>query len=158
MRIIVAAVGKARSAPEQALFEDYARRLVKGGPAGLTLELAEVEERRKLAGEPLRKAEAGLLLARIPRDSTLVALDGRGKVVGSEAFANQLARWRDEGVSDLAFVIGGADGLDPALVRRARFVLSLGAMIWPHLLVRAMLAEQIYRAQSILLGHPYHRA
>jgi len=157
MRIVVAAVGKARAAPEQALFEDYARRLVKGGPAGLTLELAEVEERRKLTGEPLRKAEAGLLLARIPKDSTLVALDGRGKTLGSEAFANQLARWRDEGVGDLAFVIGGADGLDPAVLKRARLVLSLGAMTWPHLLVRAMLAEQIYRAQSILLGHPYHR-
>jgi 23S rRNA (pseudouridine1915-N3)-methyltransferase len=158
MRIIVAAVGRARAAPEQALFEDYARRLVKGGPAGLTLELAEVEERRKIAGEALRKAEAELLLARIPKDSTLVALDGRGKALGSEAFANQLARWRDEGIGDLAFVIGGADGLDPAVLRRARFVLSLGSMTWPHLLVRAMLAEQIYRAQSILLGHPYHRA
>lgn len=157
MRIVVAAVGKARAAPEQALFDAYARRLVKSGPAGLTLELAEVEERRKLAGEPLRKAEAELLLARIPKDSTLVALDGRGKVLGSEAFASQLARWRDEGIGDLAFVIGGADGLDPALLKGARFVLSLGAMTWPHLLVRAMLAEQIYRAQSILLGHPYHR-
>ena len=157
MRIVVAAIGRARAAPEQALFDSYARRLVRSGPAGLTLELAEAEERRKLAGEPLRKAEAELLLARVPKDAALVALDARGKLLSSEAFANHLARWRDDGIGDLAFVIGGADGLDAALVKRARFVLSLGAMTWPHLLVRAMLAEQIYRAQSILLGHPYHR-
>jgi len=157
MRIVVAAIGRARGAPEQALFDAYARRLVRNGPAGLTLELIEADERRKLTGEALRKAEAELLLARIPKDAALVALDGRGKPLGSEAFADQLARWRDDGIGDLAFVIGGAGGLDPALLERARFVLSLGAMTWPHLLVRAMLAEQIYRAQSILLGHPYHR-
>jgi 23S rRNA (pseudouridine1915-N3)-methyltransferase len=157
MRIVVAAIGKARAVPEQALFDAYARRLARSGPAGLTLELVEAEERRKLAGDALRKAEAELLLARLPKDAMLVALDARGKPLASEAFANHLTRWRDEGVSDLAFVIGGADGLDPALLKRARFVLSLGVMTWPHLLVRAMLAEQIYRAQTILLGHPYHR-
>jgi 23S rRNA (pseudouridine1915-N3)-methyltransferase len=158
MRIIVAAIGKARAEPAQALFDDYARRLVRSGAAGLTLELAEAEERRKLTVEARRAAEAELLLARIPKDAALVTLDGRGKALSSEDFARRLARWRDEGITTLAFAIGGADGLDPALVKRARFVLSLGAMTWPHLLVRAMLAEQIYRAQSILLGHPYHRA
>lgn len=157
MRIIVAAIGKARAEPAQALFDDYARRLTRSGPAGLTLELAEAEDRRKLSVEARRAAEAELLLARIPKDAALVALDGRGKTLSSEDFARQLRRWRDDGTATLAFVIGGADGLDPALVKRARFVLSLGAMTWPHLLVRAMLAEQIYRAQSILLGHPYHR-
>lgn len=157
MRLIVAAIGKARSGPEQALFEDYACRLVKSGPAGLTLEIAEAEERRKLSGEARRAAEAELLLARIPKDAALVALDARGKTLASEDFARQIARWRDDGITTLAFVIGGADGLDPGLIKRARFVLSLGAMTWPHLLVRAMLAEQIYRAQSILIGHPYHR-
>ena len=157
MRILVAAIGKARSAPEQALFEDYARRLVRSGPATLTLDLVEAEDRRKLSGGARRSAEAELLLARIPKDAALVALDARGKALTSESFAHHLARWRDEGIADLAFVIGGADGLDPAVLKRANFVLSLGAMTWPHLLVRAMLAEQIYRAQSILLGHPYHR-
>ena len=157
MRIVVAAIGRARSDPAQALFQDYARRLVRSGPAGLTLELVEAEERRKLSGEALRAAEAELLLARLPKQATLVALDPRGKSVSSEDFARRLARWRDDGVADLAFVIGGADGLDAALIKRASFVLSLGAMTWPHLLVRAMLAEQIYRAQTILLGHPYHR-
>ena len=87
----------------------------------------------------------------------MVALDGRGKTLTSEEFATRLARWRDDGIADLVFVIGGADGLDRRLIERAAFVLSLGAMTWPHLLVRVLLAEQIYRAQSILLGHPYHR-
>ena len=157
MRIVVAAIGRARAAPEQALFDDYARRLVRQGPAGLTLELREAEERRKLTVDARRAAEAELLSAQIPKGATTVALDGRGKSLTSEDFATRLRRWRDDGVGDLAFVIGGADGLDPGLVKRADLVLSLGALTWPHLLVRAMLAEQIYRAQSILLGHPYHR-
>jgi 23S rRNA (pseudouridine1915-N3)-methyltransferase len=162
MRIIVAAVGRSRAAkggaPEQALFDDYAQRLVARGPAGLTLELREVEERRKLPVEARRAAEADLLLSQIPQGAVRVALDGSGKTLSSEDFAKRLARWRDDGVGDLAFVIGGADGLDRKIIDGAGLVLSLGAMTWPHLLVRAMLAEQIYRAQSILLGHPYHRA
>ncbi len=163
MRIVVAAIGRARAggkgaAQEQALFDDYAGRLVRSGPAGLTLELREAEERRKLPTEARREAEAQLLLSQIPKGATLVALDGRGKTLSSEDFAKRLARWRDDGVADLAFVIGGADGLHPDLLKRAQFTLSLGTMTWPHLLVRAMLAEQIYRAQSIMLGHPYHRA
>ena len=161
MRITVAAVGRSRAAkggaPEQALFDDYARRLVARGPAGLTLDLREVEERRKLPTAARRAAEADLLLAQIPNGATRVALDGRGKTLSSEDFAKRLARWRDDGVGDLAFVIGGADGLDRRIIDGAGLVLSLGAMTWPHLMVRAMLAEQIYRAQSILLGHPYHR-
>jgi 23S rRNA (pseudouridine1915-N3)-methyltransferase len=162
MRITVAAVGRSRAAkggaPEQALFDDYAKRLVARGPAGLTLALREVEERRKLPTEARRAAEADLLLAQIPNGATRVALDGRGKTLSSEDFAKRLARWRDDGVGDIAFVIGGADGLDRRIIDGAGLVLSLGTMTWPHLLVRAMLAEQIYRAQSILLGHPYHRA
>lgn len=162
MRIVVAAVGRGRAgkaaAAEQALFDDYAERLVGRGPAGLTLTLREVEERRKLPPERHKAAEAALLLAEIPKGATVVALDARGKMLSSKDFAQRLARWRDDGVGDLAFVIGGADGLDRGILERAAFVLSLGAMTWPHLLARAMLAEQIYRAQSILLGHPYHRA
>jgi len=157
MRLIVAAIGRARAAPEQALFDDYARRLVRQGPAGLTLELREAEERRKLSVEARRSAEADLLSGQIPKGALIVALDGRGKSLSSEDFAKLLARWRDDGTADVAFLIGGADGLDPALRKRANFTLSLGTMTWPHLLVRAMLAEQIYRAQSIQLGHPYHR-
>jgi 23S rRNA (pseudouridine1915-N3)-methyltransferase len=160
MRILVAAVGRgraARVAPEQALFDDYAGRLFARGPAGMTLDLREVEERRKLAPEAKREAEAVLLQAQIPGGATVVALDGRGKIFSSEEFAGRLRRWQDDGIGDVVFLIGGADGLTPELVKRANLVMSLGAMTWPHLLVRAMLAEQIYRAQSILLGHPYHR-
>jgi 23S rRNA (pseudouridine1915-N3)-methyltransferase len=157
MRILVAAIGRARAAPEQALFDDYARRLVRAGPAGLSLELREAEERRKLPVEARRAAEAELLLAQVPKGATIVALDGRGKSLSSEDFAKRLSNWQAGGVADIVFLIGGADGLAPDLVKRAPLVLSLGAMTWPHLLVRAMLAEQIYRAQSILLGHPYHR-
>lgn len=162
MRIVVAAVGRSRAgkdgAPEQTLFDDYARRLVARGPAAMTLELREVEERRKLPTDARRAAEADLLLAQIPKGAARVALDGRGKTLSSEDLAKRLRGWSDDGVGDLAFVIGGADGLDRRLIEGAALVLSLGAMTWPHLLVRAMLAEQIYRAQSILLGHPYHRA
>jgi 23S rRNA (pseudouridine1915-N3)-methyltransferase len=162
MRLIVAAVGRSRAggkpSPEQALFDDYAKRLAARGPAGMTLELREVEERRKLPTDARRAAEATLLQAQIPKGATLVALDGRGKQLSSEDFAARLARWRDDEVADLAFIIGGADGFDPPMLKCAAFVLSLGAPTWPHLLVRAMLAEQVYRAQSILLGHPYHRA
>lgn len=162
MRILVAAVGRSRAAKggaaEQALFDDYAKRLAARGPAGMTLALREVEERRKLPTEARRTAEADLLLSVIPQAAVRVALDGRGKVLSSEDFAKRLARWRDDGVGDLAFVIGGADGHDRKIIEGAGLVMSLGAMTWPHLLVRAMLAEQIYRAQSILLGHPYHRA
>ena len=101
--------------------------------------------------------EAELLLAAVPDDALLVALDERGKALTSAAFAERLQRWRIEGPKSLAFVIGGADGLPQPVVQRARFALSLGAMTWPHLLARILLLEQLYRAQQILAGHPYHR-
>ena len=91
-------------------------------------------------------------------DQLGLALDERGKSLTSEAFAKTLARWRDEGTADVAFVIGGADGLADTLRKRARLLLSLGAMTWPHMLVRGLLAEQLYRAERIWAGHPYHRA
>jgi 23S rRNA (pseudouridine1915-N3)-methyltransferase len=86
-----------------------------------------------------------------------VALDGHGTALGSEGFAARLAAWRDGGAGDLAFLIGGADGLSEAVRKRAQMVLSLGPMTWPHFLARGMLLEQLYRAQQILAGHPYHR-
>jgi 23S rRNA (pseudouridine1915-N3)-methyltransferase len=103
-------------------------------------------------------AEAELLGRAIPAGAVLVTLDERGKVMSSPDFAGLLARWRDGGRQDVAFVIGGADGIDPALRARSDFALSFGAMVWPHLLVRVMLAEQLYRAATILAGGPYHRA
>jgi 23S rRNA (pseudouridine1915-N3)-methyltransferase len=104
------------------------------------------------------RREGELLLAAVPTDAVTVALDRRGRQMDSEAFARQLARWRDQSVADVAFLIGGADGHAEALLKKASLVLSFGAMTWPHQLARAMLAEQIYRGQQILAGHPYHRA
>ena len=103
-----------------------------------------------------REGEA--LLAAVPDGARIVALDERGKSQTSEAFAKRLGIWRDDGVRAVAFLIGGADGLDESLRKRADMVVSFGALTWPHMLVRALLAEQLYRAHTILTGHPYHRA
>lgn len=121
------------------------------------IEIKEVEERRALPSAERKDREGELLLAALPEDAFLVALDEGGREFTSADFADRLQRWRLEGVKTLAFVIGGADGLAQPLVRRARLTLSLGAMTWPHLLARILLLEQLYRAQQILAGHPYHR-
>lgn len=157
MRIVIVAVGRARPGPLRDLYEDYAGRVAATRALG-HVELREVEERRSLAPTELKLREGELIRAQLPRGATLVALDGRGQSLTSETFAARLAKWRDAGVTDLAFAIGGADGLDDSIRQQAGLVLSLGAMTWPHLLVRAMLAEQLYRAATILQGHPYHRA
>ena len=145
------AVGRCRDSHLAALWRDYAGRLKP--PLGLV----EVEDKR---GEtPDRKSrEAQLLLDKLPAGARLVALDERGKALDSLALAKQLTSWRDQGVAEVAFVIGGADGLDAAVPDRADLVLALGPMTWPHMLVRIMLAEQLFRAESIATGHPYHRA
>lgn len=103
-------------------------------------------------------AEAALLRRALPAGARLCVLDERGRKLSSPDFAGKLAGWRDGGAQDLALVIGGADGIDPSLREEADFALSFGAMVWPHMLVRVMLAEQLYRAASILAGAPYHRA
>ena len=151
MRLHVAAVGRCKAGPERALYEHFARRVT------FPLDLIEVEEKRRLPAKALKKREAELLVARAPEGALLVALDEKGKPFTSLAFAKRLGQWRDDGVKDIAFLIGGAEGLDESLLKRAALVLSLGPMTWPHLMARAMLAEQLYRAQSILAGHPYHR-
>ena len=105
----------------------------------------------------LKEREAELLLAALPAGARLVALDERGVQWSSRALADRLVQWRDAGAASIAFAIGGAEGLGHAVIARADTVLALGAMTWPHLLVRGMLLEQLYRAQQILAGHPYHR-
>jgi 23S rRNA (pseudouridine1915-N3)-methyltransferase len=151
MRLHLIAVGRLKPGPHEALARHYAERLT------FRLTMREVEEKRPLPAAELKEREGVLLLAAVPERATVVALDARGKTLASEAFAERLARWRDAGTADLAFVIGGAEGLSPAVLQKADLVLSLGAMTWPHLLVRGMLLEQLYRAQQILAGHPYHR-
>jgi 23S rRNA (pseudouridine1915-N3)-methyltransferase len=155
MRLAVCAVGRLRAGPERVLADDYRDRFNRTGrPLGLgPLTEHEVED-RKGGG---RQAEAELLSRAMPQGAVVIALDERGRMLTSPELALQIARWRDEGRQDAAFVIGGADGLDPQLRDRADLGLSFGRMVWPHMLVRVMLAEQLYRAATILSGGPYHR-
>ena len=152
MKLLIAAIGRAARGPERDLYEHYAARI------RWPLALRELEEKRKLPPAQMIERESQLLLAAAPAKAVLVALDRRGKVLDSEAFAARLAHWHDDSVSDVAFLIGGADGHSEPLLKQAALVVSFGAMTWPHLLARAMLAEQLYRAQQLLAGHPYHRA
>jgi len=154
VKVRIAAVGRLRSGPQAELFSDYNQRFDKVGRGlGLgPLSLAEVEAKK--GG---MSAEAALLEKAVAGSDVVCALDERGKVLSSPEFSTRLAVWRDEGRSEVAFVIGGADGIDPALRTKADFSVSFGKMVWPHMLVRVMLAEQLYRAASILAGSPYHR-
>jgi len=153
--VTIVAVGRLRGGPEAALVADYLARFDRTGrPLGLgPARVVEVEDRR--GGGPA--AEAALIEAARPRASLLAALDERGQRLDSPGLAAWLRRVADAGARDLAFAIGGADGLDAALCARADHLISLGPMVWPHMLARAMLAEQLYRAASILAGTPYHR-
>ena len=155
MRLHVCAVGRLRAGPERDLINDYTTRFDRTGrPLGLgPLTEHEVED-RKGGG---MTTEADLLVRAVPAGALLAVLDERGRVISSPEFADHLAKWRDDGQQDVAFVIGGADGIATALRDRADFALSFGHMVWPHLLVRVMLAEQLYRAATILGGGPYHR-
>jgi 23S rRNA (pseudouridine1915-N3)-methyltransferase len=119
--------------------------------------IVELEEKRRLPPPELKTREAELTLAALPAGARLVALDQRGAEWSSRELADRLRTWRDSGIGAIAFATGGAEGLGPAVIERADAVLSLGMMTWPHLLVRCMLLEQLYRAQQILAGHPYHR-
>ncbi len=156
MRLIIIALGALRSAPCQEICELYGQRLRAGQALG-PLEFKDVAERRKQSPERRRQDEGARLLAAAPDGAKLVVLDERGKEHSSRSFAQHLGRWRDEGVRETAFLIGGADGHGELVRKRADIVLSLGAMTWPHDLAKAMLAEQLYRANCILSGHPYHR-
>ena len=156
MKLRILAVGRAKAGPEAALIAEYQKRM------DWPLALEEVEERRPLPGAELKAREGALLQTAVDRAAKgrrpiLVALDERGKTLASRDFAAKLKAWEDQGAGEIVFLLGGADGLAPEIRDQAAFVLSLGQMTWPHLLARAMLVEQIYRAQQILAGHPYHR-
>ena len=155
MLVSIYAVGRLRSGPERTLIDDYKNRFDKSGRAlGLgPLTIHEVEDKKNIG----KLAEAKLLQKAIPKGTNICGLDERGKMLSSIEFANQLATLRDQGVANLGFVIGGADGLDEELKKSLNHSFSFGKMVWPHMLVRAMLCEQLYRAASILAGTPYHR-
>ncbi|MEP1768113.1 MAG: 23S rRNA (pseudouridine(1915)-N(3))-methyltransferase RlmH [Sulfitobacter sp.] len=155
MKVHICAVGRLRAGPEKTLIDDYLKRFDRTG-RGLSLgpvSVLEVDDRKGggMAGE------AALLRRAVPQGAVICALDERGVVETSPKFARRIENWRDGGRSDLVFIIGGADGIDPQLRGQADHLLSFGAMVWPHMMVRVMLAEQLYRAASILSGGPYHR-
>ncbi len=152
MRVHLVAVGRMRSGPERTLVEDYVTRFDRTGRALGLGPLTEHEVEDKKGGG--MEAEGELIARAITAGALLVTMDERGRVMSSPDFAETLAKWRDAGRQDVAFVIGGADGIAPSLRARADFSVSFGAMVWPHMLVRVMLAEQLYRAATILAGSP----
>ena len=155
MRISICAVGRLRAGPEKTLLDDYLTRFDRTGRAlGLgPASVVEVEDKKNTG----MGAEAALLRKAVPKGAVICTLDERGREMSSPDFAQKLGGWRDAGRQDLALVIGGADGIDPSLRAAADFSISFGSMVWPHMLVRVMLAEQLYRAATILAGGPYHR-
>src|SRR5436305_14100222 len=160
MRLVVISIGRLKQGPERELAERYRKRFEDiGRKLGFRgLEIHEIPESR--AGDAATRIadEAVAMSAAIPEKSVLVALDERGDNIDSAALARQLGRWRDEAVTSAIFVIGGADGLSPDLRRKAKLRIAFGSATWPHQMVRVMLLEQLYRAATILAGHPYHRA
>jgi 23S rRNA (pseudouridine1915-N3)-methyltransferase len=160
MRLVIIAVGRLKQGPERELaeryrerFDDIGRRLGFRG-----LEVLEIAAGRARDASTRIAEEANAISAAIPEKSVVVALDQRGDNIDSEAFARHLGRWRDDQVANSIFIIGGADGLSPELRRMAKLRLAFGSATWPHQMVRVMLLEQLYRAATILAGHPYHRA
>jgi 23S rRNA (pseudouridine1915-N3)-methyltransferase len=159
MRLLVISVGRLKQGPERELaeryrdrFEDIGRKLGFRG-----LEIHEIPESRARDAATRITEEAAAISALIPEKSVVVTLDEHGSNIDSAAFAGHLGRWRDESVANNVFVIGGADGLSPDLRRKSKLTVAFGTATWPHQMVRVMLLEQIYRAATILAGHPYHR-
>jgi 23S rRNA (pseudouridine1915-N3)-methyltransferase len=151
IRLYLLAIGRLRRGPL------YDVQALYGGRLSPPVTIIELEEKRRLPPAALKLREAELILGARPAGARLVALDQKGTAWTSRDFADRLAAWRDGGAAALAFVIGGAEGLGPAVIESADAVIALGPMTWPHFLVRGMLLEQLYRAQQIHAGHPYHR-
>ena len=159
MRLLIAAVGRLKAGPERELLARYLERTnASGKTLSLNpLEVTEISESPAQTAAKRKTDEAKALFAALPEKTKLIALDERGKAIGSEDFAGKLARFRDDGATSTAFLIGGADGLDETLRKKADLTVSFGAATFPHQIVRILLAEQIYRAITILSGYPYHR-
>jgi 23S rRNA (pseudouridine1915-N3)-methyltransferase len=160
MQIIIAAVGRLKAGPESELFEHYIERAAQQGTAcGLGgISIREIAEDKAQTANQRRRNEAAGLVTGLPQKAVKVALDETGKMLSSMDFANRLARWRDDGKGAIWFFIGGPDGLANDITASAGEIMALGRLTWPHRLARVLLAEQIYRATTILTGHPYHRA
>lgn len=159
MRIVVAAIGRLKAGPDRELAERYRSRAVK---AGRTLglrgpDVIEVRESRARETERRITEEAIALVGAVPDEAVKVVLDSRGHNASSEALAGRIRSWRDSGREVVCFLIGGADGIAAGLRDDADMIVAFGSATWPHQLVRIMLMEQIYRALTILSGHPYHR-
>ena len=159
MRVVVAAVGRLKQGPERELAERYRKRAVEAGrSAGLSaVDVIEIKESR--AGDTARRmVEESIAIANlIPERAVTAILDARGESISSAAFAGRLQDWRQQNKPAVVFIIGAADGLAPSLREKANFAMAFGTATWPHQLVRVMLLEQLYRAVTILSGHPYHR-
>ena len=160
MRIVVIAIGRLKQGPERELADRYRERFDDiGRKLGFrSLEIHEIPESRARDVAARMADEAAAISALIPDKSSIIALDERGETIDSAAFARHLGHWRDESVPTAVFLIGGADGLSPELRRKVKLSVAFGKATWPHQMVRVMLLEQIYRAATILSGHPYHRA
>jgi 23S rRNA (pseudouridine1915-N3)-methyltransferase len=159
MRLLIAAVGRLKAGPERELL---ARYLERANASGKSLSLSpvdviEIPESHAQTAAKRKSDEAKALLAALPESAKIIALDERGKSVSSDDFAKRLARLRDDGAHGVAFMIGGADGLDETVRKKAELSIAFGSMTFPHQIVRILLTEQIYRAMTILSGHPYHR-
>lgn len=159
LRLMLVCVGRAKAGPERDLAQRYLDRArLAGRAAGLAIDLREIDESRARRPEDRKSEEARAIAAELGPGACAIALDERGRMIDSPRFAAIVGDVRDQGLSTLALVIGGPDGLDPGWKDTAAHVIGFGAMTWPHQLVRIMASEQIYRAVTILTGHPYHRA
>src|SRR3984957_2388569 len=160
MRLALVCVGKLKAGPERLLFERYFKRLTEGArTAGFAgVDLREIGESRARRPDERRAEKPAAILAAAPKGAALVLLDERGPSATSEEWAADIGRARDASQPSYAVAIGGPDGLDPSLRAAAHRIVSFGAMTWPHQLVRVMAGEQLYRAMTILAGHPYHRS
>jgi len=158
MLMTIAAIGRLKDGPERNLCERYLGRATTAGRSlGFTFASREFPESRAGTAALRKEQEASALLGAATAGAATVALDETGKSIDSQTFAARLARWRDDGTPGIAFCLGGPDGHGQLLLQSAALRLAFGAMTWPHQLARVMLAEQLYRAVTILSGHPYHR-
>ena len=151
MKITILAVGKFKPSMEREIFASYLKRIP------WKIQLREVEVKKTLQNEQLKAAESVLLQASIPQNSLIIALDERGENLSSRQLANVFIKWQNEGASSVAIMIGGAEGLADDIRKKADILISFGKLTWPHMLVRTMLAEQIYRIYTIMNNHPYHK-